>query len=253
MSGNRKIQHAEVFKYVKKKYGIAEDYPFPIAPDLPVMRHTDNRKLFAAIMNVRRDKLGLDGTGWVEIINVKLGDPYYVDMVVRQQGYLRGYHIRGGNWVSILLDGTVPFSEICKMVDESFIVTASRIKKQKYRPPKEWIVPANPKYYDIEHAFDTENEIDWKQGAGIRTGDTAFIYVAAPVSAILYKCKVTETDILYDYADKNLTIKALMKIKLIKRYNPEKFTFDVLKDKYGIFTIRGPRSVPHSLSESLKQ
>ena len=44
-----------------------------------------------------------------------------------------------------------------------------------------------------------------------------------------------------------------MKIKLIKRYNPEKFTFDVLKDKYGVFAIRGPRSVPHSLSESLKQ
>ena len=239
MFESHKIQRDEIFKYVKKKYGIAEDYPFPNAPSIPVMRHPDNRKLFAIIMNGRRKTL--------------VGDPYYVDMVVRQQGYLRGYHIRGGNWVSILLDGTVPLSEICKMVDESFIVTASRIKKQKYRPPKEWIVPANPKYYDIEHAFDTENEIDWKQGAGIRTGDTAFIYVAAPVSAILYKCKVTETDIPYDYADKNLTIKALMKIKLVKRYDPGDFTFDVLKEKYGIFAIRGPRSVPHSLSESLKQ
>ena len=253
MSGSHKIQRDEIFKYVKKKYGIAEDYPFPNAPSIPVMRHPDNRKLFAIIMNVRRKTLGLDGTGWVDIINVKLGDPYYVDMVVRQQGYLRGYHIRGGNWVSILLDGTAPFSEICKMVDESFIVTASRNKKRKYRPPKEWIVPANPKYYDIEHAFDMENEIDWKQGAGIRTGDTVFIYVAAPVSAILYKCKVTETDIPYDYADKNLTIKALMKIKLIKRYNPGTFAVEVLKNKYGIFAIRGPRSVPHSLSESLKQ
>jgi hypothetical protein len=44
-----------------------------------------------------------------------------------------------------------------------------------------------------------------------------------------------------------------MKIKLVKRYDPGDFTFDVLKEKYGIFAIRGPRSVPHSLSESLKQ
>ncbi len=35
------------------------------------------------------------------------------------------------------------------------------------------------------------------------------MYVGAPVSAILYKCKVAETDIPYDYRDGNLTIKAL--------------------------------------------
>ena len=33
------------------------------------------------------------------------------------------------------------------------------------------------------------------------------MYVGAPVSAILYKCKVTETDIPYRYSDENLTIK----------------------------------------------
>ena len=32
------------------------------------------------------------------------------------------------------------------------------------RPPKEWIIPANPKYYDIQAAFRTSKEIDWKQG-----------------------------------------------------------------------------------------
>ena len=79
-----------------------------------------------------------------------------------------------------------------------------------------------------------------------------FMYVGAPVSAIMYKCKVTETDIPYTYQDKNLTIKALMKIKLLKRYKPEKFTFDVLKEEYGIFAVRGPRGIPNSLSAALK-
>lgn len=78
------------------------------------------------------------------------------------------------------------------------------------------------------------------------------MYVGAPVSAILYKCKVTETDIPYRYSDEKLTIKALMKIKLQKRYKPDKFTFDVLKEEYGIYAIRGPRGIPNSLSEALK-
>ena len=73
MFGNRKIHRDEVFKYIKKKYGIEEDYPFSKVTDIPVMRHTDSRKLFAIIMKVRREKLGLAGTGWADVINVKLG------------------------------------------------------------------------------------------------------------------------------------------------------------------------------------
>ena len=246
----------KIFEYVKKKYGTEPDYPFisgrtPIA--YPVLRHEDNRKIFALFMDVSMDKLGLDGTERVDIINVKMGDPLLADMLSQQTGYFHGYHISRGNWISILLDGTIPFEDICQWIDESYVVTASKQKKQKMRPPKEWIVPANPKYYDIEHAFDHAEEIDWKQGNGIRTGDTVYMYVASPVSAILYKCKVTKTDIPYDYRDGSLTITALMRIRLLKRYKPGKFTFDKLKGEYGIYAIRGPRGVPHSLSEELKK
>lgn len=80
-----------------------------------------------------------------------------------------------------------------------------------------------------------------------------FMYVGAPVSAILYKCKVTETNIPYQYQDKNLTITALMKIKLLRRYDPSQFTFDVLKSEYGIYAVRGPRGIPNSLSEALEK
>ena len=96
-------------------------------------------------------------------------------------------------------------------------------------------------------------EIDWKQGNGIKTGDIVYMYVASSVSAILYKCKVTSTDIPYDYRDGSLTITSLMKIRLQKRYKPEEFTFKKLKDEYGVFAIRGPRGIPHSLSEALKK
>ena len=139
------------------------------------------------------------------------------------------------------------------LLDMSFLATASAKKKETIRPPKEWIIPANPKYYDIEHAFDDADEIDWKQGAGIKKGDTVFLYVAAPVSAILYQCKVTETDIPWQYADRNLTITALMKIRLQKRFAPDRFPFETLKEEYGIYAVRGPRGIPNSLSAALKK
>ena len=151
----------------------------------------------------------------------------------------------------MFLDGTVPMERVADLIDASYSATASKKKKQKDRPSKEWIIPSNPKYYDVIKAFEEADEIDWKQGAGIRTGDIIYLYVGAPVSAILYKCRVTETDIPYSYQDRNLTIKALMKIKLLKRYDKKEFTFKVLGDEYGIFAVRGPRGVPFSLSEAL--
>ncbi len=104
----------------------------------------------------------------------------------------------------------------------------------------------------MQAAFAREEEIDWKQGAGIRRGDTVFLYVAAPVSAVLYRCLVTETDIPYRYDDGRVRMKALMRIRLLKRYPPDRFTFEVLGRDHGIFAVRGPRGIPASLSEALK-
>ena len=79
------------------------------------------------------------------------------------------------------------------------------------------------------------------------------MYVGAPVSAVLYQCKVTETDIPYEHENKYITIKALMKIRLQKRYPADRFTFEVLKSEYGIYAVRGPRGIPNSLSAALKK
>lgn len=242
-----------VLNYVKKKYKTRADYPWKGDRENAVLRHEDNRRWYGLVMEVERSKLGLGGEGKSCVINVKTSDAMLHDVLIRQEGYFPGYHMNKEKWITILLDGTVPFEEICGMIDASFLATASAKKKQKSRPPKEWIIPANPKYYDIEHAFDEADIIEWKQGSGIRTGDTVFMYVAAPVSAILYQCRVLETDIPYRYQEGKLAINALMKIQLKKRYAGEKFTFEVLKNEYGIFAVRGPRGIPNSLSAALRK
>ena len=243
---------SDLFAYAKKKYNTLPEYLWGRYPGYAVLRHGDNQKWFALFMDVPGRKLGLDSGAVTDIVNVKMSDPLLADFLAQQQGFLRGYHISKGNWISILLDGTVPLQEICHWLDESYLATASKATKNALRPPKEWLVPANPKYYDVQAAFAQADEINWKQGKGIKSGDTVFLYVAAPVSAILYKCRVTKTDIPYRFDNGQVHMSALMKIKLLKRYAPDRFTFETLGRDYGIFAVRGPRGVPKNLSEALK-
>ena len=243
---------AEIFEYVKKKYHTEPEYLWMRFPGYAVLRHTDNKKWYAIVMNIKGSKLGLDSEDQVDVLNLKIDDPLFYDIQIHKSGYFPGYHSSKGKWVSLLLDGTVSMEEICPLIDMSFLATAPK-KHNKNRPPKEWLIPANPKYYDIMSAFEKSDEIDWKQGAGVKKGDTVFMYVAAPVSAILYKCIVTETDIPFQYDDGHVRLTSLMKIKLQNRYGSDRFTFRVLNDEFGIFAVRGPRGVPDSLSEALKE
>ena len=80
-------------------------------------------------------------------------------------------------------------------------------------------------------------------GKGIGSG--------APVSAVCYKCVVTRTDIPWQGDQGALNIRSLMRIRLMKRYDPTQFTLSVLTRDHGVCAVRGPRGVPRSLSEAL--
>ena len=80
-------------------------------------------------MTVSKDKLGLSGTDDVDVINVKLDDPVFMDMLLHQKGYLPAYHMNKDNWISALLDGSVPLNDIYSVIDFSFTSTASKKKK----------------------------------------------------------------------------------------------------------------------------
>jgi len=243
----------QIIDYIQEKYGASIEYLWMRFPSYGIFRHEDNQKWYALLMDVPRSKLGLQGDETVDILNVKLDDLLLRDFLVQREGFLPGYHISRGNWISILLDGTVDFDEITSLIDTSYKVTASAKTKNAIRPSKEWIIPSNPKYYDSVHAFDDTDEINWKQGKGIKVGDIVFMYVGAPVSAILYKCVVTETGIPWEYQRDRLSIFSLMRIRLLKRYDPARFTFDVLGRDYDIHAVRGPRGIPAKLSEALNQ
>lgn len=247
-------QRQNVIDYIQEKYGAEIEYLWMRYPSYGIFRHADNQKWYALMMDVPRSKLGLPSDEIVDILNVKLDDPLLRDFLVQREGFLPGYHISRGNWISILLDGSVELSEIHSLIDASYKAAASAQTKKAIRPPKEWIIPSNPKYYDIVGAFAAEREILWKQGnENIHVGDTVYMYVGAPYSAILYRCTVTETGIPYAGKGGPVNLKQLMRIRMEEMYDGAMLHMSVLKSRYNIVTVRGPRFMPAEVIRDIRE
>ena len=129
---------------------------------------------------------------------------------------------------------------------EQYLTRFSGAAREEGR--KEWLVPSNPKYFDIVSAFRENEVIDWKQGNdNIRVGDIAYMYVGVPYSAILYRCEVVETDIPFNGHDEHVNLKKLMRIRKLDEYPKEYLRLEELK-KYDVVTVRCTRSMPAVLS-----
>ncbi len=121
----------KLLDYASSSYGTQPEYPWARFPGYAVLRHADNRKWYGLIADVPRSKLGLDGDERVDILNVKIADEGLHRLLLQQEGYLPGYHMNKESWVSILLDGAVPFDEVCEWLDLSFDTTASNKKSDR--------------------------------------------------------------------------------------------------------------------------
>lgn len=237
-----------VLKYAKKQYHTEPEYLWRSVPNYCVLRHADNRKWYAVIMNVPKNKLGLPGEEIIDILDVK-SDPILSGSLRDGEGILPGYHMQKGDCITILLDGSVKLQQICGLLEMSFEITSSHKNARRMDARNtSWLVPANPKYFDTEAAVSESKDgtFLWKQSNHIAVGDTVYLYVAAPVSAIRYRCQAVEVDIPYVYADENVRMSHVMKLQLLQRYNEKQFGLSVLK-AYGIMSVRGPRSIPNSL------
>lgn len=102
----------EVISYCLKFKEVFEDYPFH-DPNWCVIRHKGNKKVFAWIFEK-------DGHVWV---NVKCSPEWIQFWRNAFPSVLPAYHLNKKYWNSIILDGTVPKEEICRMIGESYDLT----------------------------------------------------------------------------------------------------------------------------------
>lgn len=244
----------QILSYAQQTYQAVPDAPFRTAPTYLVLRHADTGKWYALMMDVPREKLGLTGHESVDILNIKC-DPLLSGSLRMGKGILPAYHMHRDSWITILLDGTVSAEDIFPLLDMSYAIT--REKRKRSGPifrNTNWIVPANPKYYDIEAAIheNPEQTFLWKQSNHIAVGDTVYLYIAAPVSAIRYQCKAIEVDIPYQYADEAIRMSHVMRLQLLQIYDATPIGMELLK-AHGVHAVRGPRSMPDSLIQEIER
>lgn len=230
-------QANKITKYIKEKYQDNPEFLWEKFPSIGVFRNKNNDKWYGIIMNVNKAKL-TQGSGEVEVLNVKLEEDEIKDLL-KQKGYYEAYHMNKKNWISIILDDDLDDETIYALIDKSY---------ELIRTPEEWIVPANPKYYDLTNCFDENGITDWKQSSDIHVGDIVYIYLGSPFSSLIYKCKALEVNLPYNYKDKYLDIKKVMNLKLIKEYRQGEISFEKLNE-LGIKAIRGPRKVSKDISK----
>ena len=122
-----------VIQYVKEKYNIEFEYQWQKTPNYCVARRQENQKWFALIMDIPYYKLKIRKLEIVDVLNVKVNDPLLKDMLLERYGIFDGYHIAKGNWITILLDGTIELNQIFALIDESYNLTyVTKPKKKKY-------------------------------------------------------------------------------------------------------------------------
>lgn len=221
--------------------------PFGKFPSVSCLRIPETGKWYALMVYLNRQKL--DETAkeaFVDLINVKVNKSD-LPALLEQEGVYPSYHMSKTNWVSLVLDDSLSDEFVLDLVTQSRQLVAPKAEGSRL-----WVIPANPKYYDIDAEFATDKRILWTQKAGIKAGDWVVIYMTAPHRRLRYLCLVEESDLPNQGYRDRADIEKLMRLCLVKTYPDQAYGADKLKE-LGLKSVRGPRRVPEALYQALAQ
>lgn len=242
-------QANRISSLIKQKYGDTPEFLWEKFPGFGVFRNPDSGKWYGLISRVDFSKLDKSKKGEVEILNIKL-DEEEVIQLQKTNGFYPAYHMNKKSWITAVLDDTIFDAELMKLIEKSHVFSQGKRKLPNNK--MEWLIPANPKYFDLDDAFRKNKIIIWKQSSNVTVGNIVYLYVGAPVSAVRYRCEVIEVNIPYDYEDENLKINKVMRIKLLEKYDKNFLPFKILNN-YGVNAVRGPRNIPQILSDYINK
>ena len=100
-------------EYCLNTYGTLPDYPFDENFETPVLRHADNRKLYAIVMHVSRRKFGIDSDESIDVVNLKLPVEMFGSFG-KTDGVYPAYHMNKLHWISVLLPDAQEDVALCR-------------------------------------------------------------------------------------------------------------------------------------------
>ncbi len=98
------------------------EYLFAKYPSFAVYRHRQNRKWFAVIMDIPRQKIGLTGDGDICVVNLKC-DTRLIGSFRQAPGIYPAYHMSKAHWLTVALDGTVKDDTLTFLLNMSYSLT----------------------------------------------------------------------------------------------------------------------------------
>lgn len=239
-----------VLAFAAETYLTVPEYPWQRSPESAVLRH-GNGKWYGLIMQIPREKLGLDDDTVCDVLNLKC-DPLMLGSMLMQTGFFPAYHMNKNSWLTVLLDGSVPDERVLSALQMSYALVAGKSGGRQRTQPKAWLVPANPKYENLAETLAVTHESYWKQSGKFIVGDTIYIYEGKPIGAVTYACEVTAINIPYHYNQGGLHMDTVIHMKLLTVYDRAQFPLERLRD-FGVASVRGPRGVPDELLAALEQ
>ena len=123
------MNREELEAYILNHNSTEPDYPWADTPRAAVFRHVANRKWFALVMEVPRDKLGLVGTEKLDIVNFKC-DPILISSLRGETGIFPAYHMNKASWITASLDGSVSAETIELLLDVSYELTKPKPRRK---------------------------------------------------------------------------------------------------------------------------
>lgn len=118
-------QAKQIIDYVDKTYEDQLEFLWKKFSNNAVFRCKDSGKWYAALLVVSKEKLGLEGNGTIEIMDLR-ALPDTILEIVDGKKYFPGYHMNKMHWYTICLDGSVPMQEIYQRIEASY-----RLAKKK--------------------------------------------------------------------------------------------------------------------------
>ncbi len=113
------MDREKITDYIQNEFGVEGERLWMTFPDYIVFRNQKNKKWFAVIMDIEKSKLGLEGEGKVDIIDLRC-DSILIGSLLHNKGYLPAYHMSKKNWITALLDGSVSDNELKDLIHLSY-------------------------------------------------------------------------------------------------------------------------------------
>lgn len=124
------MNREELDKYIKKVYDVSAEFPWLSAPTFAVYRHKSNKKWFAVIMEIPKNKIGMEEEGNINVVNLK-SDPLLIGSLILDKGIHPAYHMNKNHWITVCLDGSVEDEKIIWLLNLSFDLTDNTKQKKK--------------------------------------------------------------------------------------------------------------------------